>query len=90
MKSYIERLKACSALFLRQQATAEAEPAEQILDALHVQISRWWNALPVEVRMRPFHNTEVTSVCQGKSKSGPAQRDVAAALRHLNWRRCRI
>jgi hypothetical protein len=58
-------------------------------EPLDKQIQRWWINLPPVMQNRKFQIIEIANQCNGRFKERPALRNVAAALRALDWREYR-
>lgn len=92
LRTYLQSLNTLTEqqLFAHKTATAtkvKNRPARQ--EPLENQIKRWWSSLPPCLRQRRFQIGEIANNCNGRFKKKPALRNVAEALRALDWKECR-
>jgi hypothetical protein len=82
MKNYISHLRKVS-LETVQKTTRSEGHADW--EPLEIQIKRWWVNLPLITQQRPFQLVEIAVQCRGRYRDKPALRNVATALRSLDW-----
>lgn len=92
LRTYLQSLHTLTEqqLLAHEAATAtkaKNHPARH--EPLESQIKRWWSNLPPCLKQRRFQIGEIAKNCDGRFKKNPALRDVAAALRALEWKECR-
>lgn len=89
MKPYIEALWAETARRRAEDDARNAHERKAVMvvqwEPLEVQIQRWWQSLPDNLKIRQYQIAEIAGLCKGRYRERPALREIAKALRNCGW-----